>query len=335
MPPIRVPTRPLVLSTPPGSNFQTSPWTADVPPMTPTNSHASNGANGSVGPSVVEVSVPRGSSRPSDSSLLSGIITKPGELAIFSLAMDLKSRGLYGDAIVQFRRLLAEHPATQLKEAVLANIGYSLKARGAEMEAEAVRQADLRRSGAANEATDAAIRDYAAAIAAFRDLMRGFPQSPDYNQIQLSAAQSLHGVIRAQFQKGGVPQDSPGVVVEYLRSFVGRDETGARASARLGIAQYYRDLADARMMARQDHLDVRLAYDRAISEYREITDSEPVSPAAEEALIDMARLYDRNLEMRSFDSAVRAYNELVRRFPQSRFAEEARTRSRWLRENYL
>ncbi len=350
---IVAPPRPLVLSTPPAARLVPSPddripvtGTLAPPPgpSYPVNDDPADRAidaapssprmDGSVGPAF-ELPVLRGSMRPVDTSLAAGVATKPGELAIFTLASDLEARGLWGDAIQQYRRLLNEYPSTKLREEALLHIGHCFKERAIAMEAEALRQFDLRRSGAANEAVDQAIQDYSEAITSYRDLLRSYPQAQDRNRVQLRIAQSLHGLVRAQFQKGTAPQDSPAVVVEYLRAFVGTDDTELLSPARLGIAQYYRDLADARMLTRQDRVDVRRAYDRALSEYRALIDSSPSAPAAEEALIDVARLFDRNIEMRNFEGAVKYYEELLRRFPASRFAEEARTRSRWLKDNYL
>lgn len=357
---IALPPRPLVLATPPARRMDepsstmitspapgravSAPDPASLPsPPSPGSSPAGAVQEGPdsrfsiapAGPAVVELSAPRGSDRPPDTSLLAGVTTKPGELAIFSLATDLEQRGLWGDAIQQYRRLLNDYPATRLREPALLHIGHSYRERAVAMEAEAVRQFDLRRSGAANEAVDGAILDYAQAISAYRDLLATFPNSIERNPVQLRIAQSLHGLVRARFQKGGVPQDSPAVVVEYLRAFVGVEDTSLQPTARLGIAQYYRDLADARMMTRQDRADARRAYERAIAEYQMLVDSSPRSPSAEEALIDLARLHDRNLEMRRFDLAVNYYDLLLARFPASRHAEEARARSRWLKENYL
>lgn len=346
--PITAPPRPLVLTTPPRSSGAASgslvpapgsspapSGTADpVEPVASAESTSSPPAGGTQF-AALEVPAPRGTTRPVDTSIFFEITTKPGEMALFTLAQDLENRGLWGDAILQYRRLLEEYPATRLREAALVHIGHSFRSRAESLESEAIRQLDLRRSGVANEALDAAIRDYAEAIASYREMMRGYPSSISRNPVQLRIARSLHGLVRTRFQKGGIPEDSPAVVVEYLRAYVGVDDTTLLPSARLGIAKYYHDLGDARMLTRQDRVDVRRAYDRAIEEYRLLADSAPRSGEAEEALFELGRLHDRNLEMRHFASAVRYYEQLLARFPSSRYASEARERARWLKENYL
>ncbi|MEK8023183.1 MAG: Maf family nucleotide pyrophosphatase [Candidatus Hydrogenedentota bacterium] len=284
---------------------------------------------------VMERVVPRGSTMKIDTSILATAVARPGELAIFSLAADLLARGLYGDAIDQFMRLLVEFPKTTLRDAAMLNMGQAYKKRAEQSIVEALRQRDLRRTGAAIQAIDAAITDYSKAVGMFRDVLKNSPKASHVNATQLAIAESLHGQVSAQFQKGGIPQDSPAVVVEYLRAFVGTSDTSASPAAKLGIARYYRDLGDARLLAKADKAEIRQAYERAVEEYQSVIGLAPMSSSAEESLIDMARLFDRNLEMRRFGDAVKFYNELVTRFPGSVHAAEAGERAKWIRTNYL
>lgn len=354
-PPIVAPPPPLVLSTLPASDVRPAastvprvapepePAVASVAPVAAVEAGPARiepaveptaGAYPNA-PTATERAVPRGSTSRIDTSIMATAAAKPGELAIYSLASDLLARGLYGDAIDQFQRLLTEYPRTTLRDAAMTSIGQAYKKRAEQSAEEALRQRDLRRSGGAIEALDGAIRDYSSAVGMFRDVLKNASHSSHANMTQLAIAQSLHGLVSAQFQKGGTPSDSPAVVVEYLRAFVGSDDTSASPAARLGIARYYRDLGDARLLAKLDRTDIRQAYDRAVEEYRTVVATWPQSSSAEEALIDMARLFDRNLEMRKFGDAVRYYEEIVTRFPESAYVREARDRAKWIRENYL
>jgi TolA-binding protein len=292
-------------------------------------------AAGPIPSSVIERAAPRGSMMRVDTSPLATALAKPGELALFELATDLMARGLFGDAVVQYRRFLNDFPKSGLKEIVLINVGEAYRHRAEMSEKEALRQRDLRRSGAATEAIDAAIADFAEAVTAYRDFQRLFPKSPNVSAVQLAVAQSVHGQVRAFFQKGGQPQDSPAVIVEYLRAYVGLRDTAASPGARLGIAQYYRDLGDARLAAQSERPAIHEAYNRAVEEYNALAAADPGHSAAPEALIDVARLFDRNLEMRRFSEAVRYYEMILQKYPASPFADEARARARWIRENYL
>ncbi len=344
-PPIVLPAAPLVLR-PAATAASPSPASAAPAAATPAEAPAEvrprAAARIETAPAATEAprnvtarEVPRGETRRVDTSPLAGTAVKPGELALYELANDLLARGLFTDAIRQFDRLMTEYPRTNLREAVQVRIGQAYRNRAEVLEEESFRQRDLRRSGTANEALDAAISDYGSAVRTYRDVV-AYSKNPDVvRSSQLEVARSLHGLVRSQFEKGGLPQDSPAVVVEYLRSFVGDYDTTNAASARLGIARYYRDLGDARMAARLEAREVRAAYDRAVREYRSLVDSSPQSGAAEESLIDLARLHDRNLEMRKFTEAVMFYEMLLARFPESRYAEEARSRARWIRDNYL
>lgn len=344
IPPIAEPPRPLVLTTPPAVGA-TSPSAATAANATGASAIASvtvlpSSPAAPPSPSapraVVEREVPRASTLAPDTSALAGMMIKPAEMALYTLAEDLLARGLYGDAIQQYRRLLAEFPRSNLKEMAMMRLGSAFKMRAEMFEKESFRQRDLRRSGAANDALTSAIEDFDEAIDVFRELTIAAKTPSVVLASQLEVARSLHGLVRAQFEKGGAsPTDSPAVVVEYLRSFVGGQDTTNAAAARLGIAQYYRDLGDARLASRMDRKDIHEAYDRAIEEYVSLVASDPVSSSAEEALIDLGRLHDRNLEMRQFEDAVRYYELLTNRFPASPHAEEARSRARWIRENYL
>jgi hypothetical protein len=124
--------------------------------------------------------------------------------------------------------------------------------------------------------------------------------------------------------------------VEYLKSFIASDDTAIAASARLGIAKYYRDLGNVRHLADpKDVHDAKLAYERAVEEYNLVIEASPYSLAAEEALIDLGRLYDQNLIVRHFEKAAWYYDEVVRRFPMGQFAAEAVLRSKTIKESYL
>jgi TolA-binding protein len=340
-PPITPSPPPTVLVTPPTASSPRPVSTSAVEPAAPPSvataappvAVALGQATG--GPVAVERPTALGRDQKPDTSSEQFGVTKPGEVAHFTLAQELIERGLYTDAIAQFLDFVARYPKSLMKEAAMMRVGRAYHLRGEEHEREAIRQKDLRRSGAANEAIDKALQDFNSATDAFRVVQATFPNSPQATVTQLAIAQAMHGRIRAKFQKGGAPMDEPLVVVEYLRVTSADGETRPISSARLGIAQYYRDLGDARLAVRLDRALMLEAYQRAMKEYREIIAAFPNEPATEESLIDMARLLDRNLELRRFDEAVRYYDLLVVRFPSSRFAAEARERSKWIKENYL
>lgn len=337
-PPIVAPPMPLVLRSRPVVSMETFPEMIPASPLTVVELPRVGQVEyvqAEAPRSVTERPVPLGATAHADTSLFADDLAKPAEQAIFALATDLVNRGLYGQGIDQFRRLLAEFPRTKLRERTMISIGEAYKRRAEEGEAESIRQRDLRNSGRANEALDRAIADYELAIRTFRDVLAAFPGAIFEQGTQLELAQSMHGLVRTQFFKGGAPQDSPAVIVEYLRAFVGWTDTAVSPQARLGLAQYHRDLGDARLLSRADRVSVRQSYDRAVAEYTALIEQAAATPAAEESLIDLARLFDRNLEMRRFNDAVRYYEELLTRFPGSRYADEARLRARWIKENYL
>lgn len=334
-PPIMSPPPPIVLLTPPTASAPQPPPAAPVMPMAPVAQAVAVTQPASGGPAAVERPAPLGRDRRPETPLEEFGLTKPGEEAHFRLAQELLERGLHTEALAQFLDFVTRYPESPMKEAAMSRIGRAYHRRGEEHEREAHRQRDLRRSGAANEEFDRAIRDFNLAADAFRVVQATFPNSHQAAAIQLSIAQALHGRIRARFHKGEPPVDEPLVVVEYLRVTAEDGETLSLSLARLGIAQYYRDLGDARMAARSDRALMLEAYQRAMKEYREIIVAFPNQPATEEALIDLARLLDRNLELRRFNEAVGYYDQLATSFPASRFAAEARERSKWIRENYL
>lgn len=284
-----------------------------------------------------ERNAPRGIDRPEVVANEEDIYAnKPAGQAEFKLAANLLERNLYSQAAGQFEEFIRQVPNSRLIKDAYENLGISYKLWAADREAEALRQKDLRRSGAANEALDLAITNYGRAVSAFRAARNLTTDIPGKNALQLQIAESLHGVVRNQFQKGGLPADSPAVVVEYLKAFIETGEEGTvSAQAKLGIADYYRDLGDARLLAQSDRQAVRQAYDRAVEGYVEILQMSPNSAEAERALIELARLYDGNLEMRKFSLAVKYYNQLLNRFPKSQFAVEARDRARYISQNYL
>jgi septum formation protein len=340
-PPITPSPPPTVLVTPPASSSTrpvagSSIEPAAAPPVATAVAPVAIAIGRETGGTVaVERPAALGRDQKPETSLEQFGVTKPGEVAHFTLAQELIDRGLHTDAIAQFLDFVARYPKSLMKEAAMMRVGRAYHLRGEEHEREAIRQKDLRRSGAANEEIDKAIQDFNSATDAFRVVQATFPNSHQATSIQLAIAQAMHGRIRAQFQKGGAPMDEPLVVVEYLRVTSADGESRPLSSARLGIAQYYRDLGDARLAARLDRVLILEAYQRAMKEYREIIAAFPNEPASEESLIDMARLLDRNLELRRFQEAVRFYDLLVTRFPASRFAAEARERSKWIKENYL
>ena len=341
--PIAIPPKPLPLLTPPLKNFlepeksstyEPSILLQSVPAETKTISTITV-SNPPV--RVSERAVPRGSTRQPDTSLFIEGTTKPGELQLFSLAEDLFNRGLYSQSIEQYEEFLKTYPRSTLRDLVSFRIGLAYERRGVWYEQESFKQRDLRRSAGANEAEaiDNAINDYDHATKQFRELVLESKNTDLIKDAQFHSAVSLHGILRSQFYKGGIPQDSPAVVVEYLRSFVGENDTSNMSNAKLGIAQYYRDLGDARMAARMDAKEIHEAYDRAVSEYVEIVNGFGNEPAVEEAIYDIARLYDRNLEMRRFVEAVKYYDELVSKFSGGRFSKESAERAKWIKENYL
>lgn len=286
-------------------------------------------------PQVVLKPVPRGEDKVEDTGVKIDVTAKQGEKALFVLGVDLAARGLYTDAIRQFKRLLKEFPKTRLRSEVELRIGEAYEAQGKKFEEEALRQKDLRRSGAAAEALDEAISNYTSAVESYRSVIEKTRDLDQADETQLRLARALHGVVRTRFEKTNTPEDSPTVVVEYLKSFVGKSDTHLASQARMGIADYYRDLGDARLLVKMESKIVKRAYERAIEEYDGVAKEYPGSPEAERALFEIARLYDRNLEMRQFDAAVKYYELLLKRFPGSRFAAEARQRRDWIRKNYL
>lgn len=352
-PPIVAPPKPRVLVTPPGEPESTSlPPTFFAEDMPAEEIEAVDGVSEVPavfedfslpaptlpdGQSVEEVAVPTATElRESEPEVEQEVFASLEEMSIYALASDLMNRELFSDAIAEFQRLLEKFPRTKLRQNALERIGFSYKNRASVLEKEANRQRDLRRSGEANSAIDAAITSYAAAVTSYQAAMDEAPGERERGRIQLNVAQSLHGVVRSGFFKGTSSEDSPGVVVEYLKSFIASDDTAIAALARLGIAKYYRDLGNVRHLADpKDVYDAKVAYERAIEEYNLVIEASPFSSAAEEALIDLGRLYDQNLIIRHFEKSVWYYDEVVRRFPSGQFAVEAATRARTIKESYL
>jgi len=338
-PPIPLSPPPTVLVTPPApSSLRATPSPPAVPGAAfPPQSAAIAIAIGREmgGPVAVERPVALGRDRKPETPLEEFGVVQPDEEAHFMLAQELIDRGLHTEAIARFLDFVTRYPESPMKEAAMMRVGRAYNLRGEEHKRESIRQRELRRFDAANDEINRAIQDFNFATDAFRVTQTTFPNSRQAAEIQLSIAQALHGSVRARFQNDEAPVDEPLVVVEYLRVTLADGELRPISSARLGIAQYYRDLGNARLAARLDRTLILEAYQRAKKEYREIIAAFPNEPAAETSLIDLARLLDRNLELRHFDEAVRYYDQLVARFPLSRYAAEARERSKWIKENYL
>jgi len=326
-PPITAPPLPHVFLTPPW-NRETAPVRLFTPPPDTRPKPAVNG------PNVAEQPVPLAHQRPVDTTI-GDVEIKPAEQAIFDLGEDLFARGLYGEAILQYQRLLSTFPRTKLRERTTERIAQAYMRRAEIEEEERTRFASLRQEDAANEARDSAVEDYAAAVYFYQEALRRYPRSSVAGQNQLDAARSLHGIERLQYVTGDPAEDSPAVVAAYLKVYIPLRDPSLVSFARLGIARHYRDLGDARMNSRMDRLAVREAYDRAVTEYGKVIAAMPPSPAAASAYFELGTLYDGNLEMRDFAAAVFNYEELVKRFPDDPHAERAKERALWIRDNYL
>lgn len=326
-PPITAPPLPHVFLTPPW-NRETAPVRLSTPPPDTRPKPAVNG------PTVSEQPVPLAHQRPVDTTI-GDVEIKPAEQAIFDLGEDLFARGLYGEAILQYQRLLSTFPRTKLRERATERIAQAYMRR-AEIEVEErTRFAALRQEDAADEARDSAVADYAAAVHYYQEALRRYPRSSGTGRNQLDVARSLHGIERLRYVAGEPAEDSPAVVAAYLKVYIPLRDPDLVPFARLGIARHYRDLGDARMNSRMDRLAVREAYERAVAEYGKVIAALPPSPAAAAALFELGSLYDGNLEMRDFGAAVFHYEELVSRFPEDPNAERAKERALWIRDNYL
>ncbi|MBL4890014.1 MAG: tetratricopeptide repeat protein [Candidatus Lindowbacteria bacterium] len=284
-----------------------------------------------------EIEVPTASNLPQDTSIdLDDVFATTDELSIYALANDLLSRDLFEDAISEYRRLIREFPRTKLRQSALTRIGYAFKEQGVTLEKEALRQRDMRFSGEANAAIDSSISAFGQAVDAYKSAIETVENELQRGFVQLSIAQSLHGVVRAEFFKGSTSQESPPVVVAYLKSFIATKDSTVAAPARLGIANYYRDLGNARHLSNpKDEFSVRQAYERAVEEYEKVLQTAPRSFAAEEALFALGRLYDQNLVVRNFALAVKYYEQLSSRFPTSENARISSDRARFIRDTYL
>ncbi len=80
-------------------------------------------------------------------------------------------------------------------------------------------------------------------------------------------------------------------------------------------------------------LDDADAWQRAVATWRKIIDEHPHHPKAPEAAFKLAQLYER--PMRRYAEAIRQYEELTRRFPDTRWAHEAKGRARMIQQPSL
>lgn len=328
-------TAPPILAPPPPHVFLTPPWHRETTPVRLSTPPADTRPKPAVnGPTVAEQPVPLAHQQPVDTTI-GDVEIKPAEQVIFDLGEDLLSRGLFGEAILQYQRLLSTFPRTRLRERATVRIAQAYMRRAEREEEERARFTALKQKDAADEARDSAVDDFTAAVHFFQEALRRYPRSPAAGRYQLDAARSLHGIERLQYEPGEKAEDSPAVVAAYLKVYIPVRDPALIPWARLGIARHYRDLGDARMNSRTDRMAIREAYDRAIAEYGKVIAAQPPSPAAAAAYFDLGSLFDGNLEMRDFSAAVLNYEELVKRFPDDPNAVRARERALWIRDNYL
>ena len=148
------------------------------------------------------------------------------------------------------------------------------------------------------------------AIDQYRSLLDEFPEGKLRGQTQLQLAKTLLE-----------QSDHQGAIVEFKRAIISYPgEVDIQSEALLGLADSYRGAGEIEL---------------ALKSSEDLLDRFPDSPIAADAQFMIGDIYDRNLGVRNFHKAVRAYRRLVERYRSSRWVERARDRIEHIEKNYL
>lgn len=99
-----------------------------------------------------------------------------------------------------------------------------------------------------------------------------------------------------------------------------RDVDEIIVECQMGLGNAYKELGD---------------YPQSIVEYKKVVDEYPKMKRAPDALFYIADMYDRYPKTRDFLKAIEFYGRLIREYPDSIWKERAKTRKRYIEENYL